>query len=105
MDRGGRLARPLMRTSRPRSAQAAGAPRLNIRIEIPIRLKRLVRRCLRPIRESGLPRGAGIAAAALFLLASVAYGTVKGDHVSTIAGELKDARDGLANAVGFRVAQ
>jgi len=105
MDRGGRLARPLTRTSRPRSAGAAGAFRLNIRIEVPIRLKRLVRRCLAPVRESGLPRGTGIAAAALFVLASVAYGTVRGDHVAEVAGELKDARDALASAVGFRVAQ
>jgi cell division protein FtsQ len=106
MDGGGRVTRPLKRSSRPRGATAAaGAPRLTFRLDIPVRLKRLARRRLGPARERGLPRGTGSAAAMLFVLASVAYGAIKGEHVPAMVGELKDARDGLANAVGFRITQ
>src|SRR5262245_12039697 len=106
MDGGGRVAQPLKRSSRPRRAPvAAGPPRLTFRLNIPVRLKRLVHRRLGPVRERGLPRGTGITALLLFVLATVAYGTVKGDHVSRMIGELKDARDGLANAAGFRITQ
>jgi cell division protein FtsQ len=38
------------------------------------------------------------------LLASLAYGIVKGDHLPTVAGLLKDARDLIANAAGLRIA-
>ena len=50
-----------------------------------------------------LPRGAGVTATAAIILASVAYGTVKGDHVPTVITALKDARDAVANAAGFRI--
>src|SRR5262249_47169672 len=54
--------------------------------------------------ESRWPRGAGIAASGLVILAGVAYGTIKGDHIPDIMAGLRDARDGIANAAGFRVA-
>ena len=53
--------------------------------------------------ETRLPRGAGLAAAALVLLASLAYGAVKGDHVPAVVAAMKDARDRLGNAAGFRI--
>ena len=53
--------------------------------------------------ETRLPRGAGLAAAALVLLASLAYGAVKGDHVPAVVAAMNDARDRLGNAAGFRI--
>ncbi|MGE5780059.1 MAG: FtsQ-type POTRA domain-containing protein, partial [Hyphomicrobiales bacterium] len=53
--------------------------------------------------ENKWPRGVGAAASALAILASLAYGTVKGDHIPSLIARLKDARDGIANAAGFRV--
>jgi len=50
-----------------------------------------------------LPRGVGATASAAIILASLAYGVVKGDHIPTLVTALKDARDGLANAAGFRI--
>src|SRR3981081_3129369 len=49
------------------------------------------------------PRGVGIAGTVVVILASLAYGAVKGDHVPSIIAALKDARDGAANAAGFRI--
>ena len=49
------------------------------------------------------PRGLGLVATAVVILASLAYGVVKGDHVATVVTALKDARDGAANAAGFRI--
>ncbi|MGA7490151.1 MAG: cell division protein FtsQ/DivIB [Xanthobacteraceae bacterium] len=49
------------------------------------------------------PRGVGAAAAALVILASLAYGVVKGDHVAGILAAVRDARDAGANAAGFRI--
>jgi cell division protein FtsQ len=53
--------------------------------------------------NSQWPRGVGVAASALVILASLAYGTVKGDHIPSIVAGMKDARDALANAAGFRI--
>jgi cell division protein FtsQ len=50
-----------------------------------------------------LPRGVGFAVSALVILAGLAYGTVKGDHVPTVVAAMKDARDWAANAAGFRI--
>src|SRR5882757_9235515 len=50
-----------------------------------------------------LPRGVGMAAAALLILSSVTYGTVEGGHVPTIVSAFKEARDQAANAAGFRI--
>jgi cell division protein FtsQ len=44
-------------------------------------------------------------AATLFVLASIGYGTVRGDHVPEAVAQLKDARDALANAAGFHIQQ
>jgi cell division protein FtsQ len=49
------------------------------------------------------PRGAGTAATAAVIAASLAYGVVKGDHVASLVAALRDARDAAANAAGFRI--
>ena len=49
------------------------------------------------------PRGVGIAGTVVVILASLAYGAVKGDHIPSIIAALKDARDGAGNAAGFRI--
>jgi cell division protein FtsQ len=56
-----------------------------------------------PFRHWMLPRGAGIAAALVFLVASLGYGAARGGHMPAILDELRDFRDGLANSVGFRI--
>jgi len=53
--------------------------------------------------EGRCPRGAGIAASGLIILASIAYGAIKGDHVAHVLAGLRDARDAVVNAAGFRV--
>jgi cell division protein FtsQ len=52
-----------------------------------------------------LPRGTGVVAVALVLFASLGYGADKGDHVPAVLATFKDARDGVANTVGFRIAR
>jgi cell division protein FtsQ len=51
-----------------------------------------------------LPRAAGLSATSILMLASLAYGVVKGDHLPAVAGFLKDARDSVLNAAGLRIA-
>jgi cell division protein FtsQ len=53
--------------------------------------------------DARVPRGFGLVATAAILLGSLGYGAVKGEHVSTVIATLKDARDGVANAAGFRI--
>lgn len=55
--------------------------------------------------EPRLPRASGLAAMALLLLASLVFGVVRGDHVGTMMAALRDARDVVANAAGFRIAE
>jgi cell division protein FtsQ len=50
------------------------------------------------------PRGAGIAASVALVLAALGYGVVRGGHIAEAIDQLKDARDAIANAVGFRIA-
>jgi cell division protein FtsQ len=49
------------------------------------------------------PRGIGTAGTVAVILASLAYGAVKGDHIPTVVEAFKDARDAAANAAGFRI--
>jgi cell division protein FtsQ len=49
------------------------------------------------------PRGVGTAGTVVVILASLAYGAIKGDHIPSIIAALKDARDGAGNAAGFRI--
>jgi cell division protein FtsQ len=68
------------------------------------RLARTLRRWFGVLERNPLPRGAGVAIAFAFLLASVGFGTVRGGHLPEIAAQARDIRDQLANAVGFRIA-
>jgi cell division protein FtsQ len=55
-------------------------------------------------RLSRLPSGTGIAASILLVGSALAYGVVKGQHVPDVIAWFKDARDTVANSVGFRIA-
>jgi cell division protein FtsQ len=50
------------------------------------------------------PPGVGIAASILMLAGTLGYGAVAGGHVADVVSWLKDARDGAANTIGFRIA-
>jgi len=112
MDGRGRFAQPLkgMPRSRVRVAPAAvvRAPAIAADTE-PNRRRAGISHLMRfmnrwsALLELRVPRGCGLAATAAVILASVAYGVVKGDHAATVLSGLKDARDGAANAAGFRV--
>jgi cell division protein FtsQ len=51
-----------------------------------------------------LPSGIGIAGSVLLLAGALGYGVVKGQHVADLITWFKDARDTVANSVGFRIA-
>jgi cell division protein FtsQ len=53
--------------------------------------------------ERCVPRRAGVAATGLILLASAGFGVVRGGHVEELTSALSDARNALANSVGFRI--
>lgn len=71
--------------------------------DLAIGWQRRLRPWLKPVCDLKPPRGIGMAASAVFLLASAGYGAVCGGHVATIAQELRDARDATANALGFGI--
>jgi cell division protein FtsQ len=50
-----------------------------------------------------VPRGTGIAAFSIFVLATAGFGVVRGDHIPAILDEMRDWRDAAANAAGFRI--
>jgi cell division protein FtsQ len=64
---------------------------------------RMLHRWFGPLEDWRLPRGVGIAAAVVFVLASAAYGTVRGGHIPVVMAELRDFRDSVANMAGFRI--
>ena len=122
MDGGGRLDQPLMRSG-PKAAEGAGPlvdePRRSragnrfrrfrthrLAWSAPYRWARhgfIGRLGSRFVRALPAP-GVGIAASIVLLAATLGYGAVAGGHVADIISWLKDARDGVANAVGFRIA-
>jgi cell division protein FtsQ len=51
------------------------------------------------------PPGIGIAASALLLASAIGYGVVKGQHLPALIDWARDARDGMANSLGFRIAE
>jgi cell division protein FtsQ len=92
--------------ARSGTGAAPGSQRLRARTALGLgrgRLERYLRRWLGPTGEWRLPRGAGVAAAMAFLLASLAFGSVRGEHLPEVMAELRDLRDSAANAVGFRI--
>ena len=52
---------------------------------------------------AGLPRAAGLLASTIFMLATLAYGVVRGDHVPAVAAIWQDARDWAANIAGVHI--
>lgn len=84
---------PASRRSRARSGLSLGSARLG----------RFLRRWVGPVQSWQVPRGTGIAAFSVFVLATVGFGVVRGDHVPAILDELRDWRDAAANAAGFRI--
>ena len=92
------------RTQQPKgSPGAAWRPRFHAPFQLPHGIRRILRRSGALLRDYEPPRGAGLAAATALVVASIAYGAVKGDHVATIVAGLKDARDAAANAAGFDI--
>lgn len=53
--------------------------------------------------ERYFPNRAGVAATVLLLLASAAFGIVKGGHVDELSAAVSDTRNAVANAAGFRI--
>jgi cell division protein FtsQ len=53
--------------------------------------------------ERYLPNRGGVTATVLILLASAAFGVVRGGHVEELTAVLSDTRNALANSAGFRI--
>ncbi|THD73637.1 MAG: FtsQ-type POTRA domain-containing protein [Bradyrhizobium sp.] len=53
--------------------------------------------------ERYLPNRFGVAATVLMLLASAAFGVVKGGHLDALISTLSDTRNAMANSAGFRI--
>jgi len=66
-------------------------------------MRRFLRRWSAHLLDLQVPRGTGIAAAAVFLLAAIGFGAVRGGHGASVIAELSDWRDAAANSVGFRI--
>jgi cell division protein FtsQ len=121
MDGAGRLARSL-RSLRPQAdlikAAAIGALILLRERLAPLRERlaaikrarerRLTEREKNPHRliarfERIIPRRVGVTATVIMLLGSAGLGIVKGGHVEELTTALSDARNALANSIGFRI--
>jgi cell division protein FtsQ len=106
MDGRRRIAEPVAGARRLVAGIAPALARIaaTLRLEKPFaRGRRLAWRWLAPDAQRRLPRGTGTAAFAGLMLATFTLGTVRGGHVEAVLGELGDARDAIANAVGFRI--
>jgi cell division protein FtsQ len=118
MDGGGRLDQPLMRSG-PSGVGKLGAP-IGEPAQPRVRIGPGGRAFARPAwlayylrvverwRKSCMcvlpARGIGIAGATLLLAATLSYGAIEGQHVAEIVNWFKDARDAVANSLGFRIA-
>src|SRR5947209_77957 len=94
MDDRGRLAQPLKRghTAMTSGSRVARLSRLALTVN---RWSLLI--------DARLPRRTGFIATVLIMVASLAYGAVKGDHVPAVVAAMQDARDRAAAAAGFRI--
>ena len=113
MDGRGCLAKPLTQSrpwDREEFAVAVERPRIREGVRVrntakrASRITRSVRRWFAAVERLQSARFVGVPAALAFVLASICYGVVKGDHVPMIVGVLEDTRDAVANAAGFRIA-
>jgi cell division protein FtsQ len=119
MDGGGRLDQSLMRSrlqrgrygaaigaasDQPRRRRARSKPLRALVRELPwiVAYRHWLDRC--GARMARLPRGSGIAGSAFLVIAALTYGVFAGGHLGDAIAGLKDARDQLANAAGFRIA-
>jgi cell division protein FtsQ len=109
MDGRGRLAQPLTWSAPPPARPAVmsrvrSTARLRLDLALHFPFARAMRRWSRRIINAEPPRGIGAFGAAVFIAASVAFGTVQGGHVPELFGAVKDACDRVANVAGFRIA-
>jgi cell division protein FtsQ len=106
MDARKRLAEPLTDSAHTDAAPGAAPQCARTRAHVRLahtRFGRMLRRWFASLWNLYIPPGAGAAAVLAFVAASVAFGTVRGDHVPALAAELRDLRDSAANALGFRI--
>jgi cell division protein FtsQ len=106
MDGRGRLAQPLKRMVQWRLAGRAASTAAAGTGSEPMRSRSRVTHIMNRwslLLNARWPRGVGAAASAVVIFGSLAYGVVKGDHVASIVAAMRDARDGTANAAGFRI--
>ena len=87
--RGARRGQPSARLTQRSGRLSAFARRLNARAE--------------KLDAYQPPRGVGVAASVLIILASIAFGTVRGDHLQDVTDYLRNTRDAAANAAGFNI--
>ena len=101
MDGRGRIVEPVTESADARPSAGAAARRSWFRAPAGrSRVRRLARQWSHPIFAWQMPRGLGVATASIFVLASVVFGIVRGDHWPAIAAELRDMRDALADEIG-----
>jgi cell division protein FtsQ len=119
MDGGGRIPQPLTRSGQSEPAALAQAPprrvrasrraaarasRVSVHTGLRGAVERVVFRYGPTLLNFDLPRGAGMVAALLIMLAGAGYGAVRGGHLAEVIAAVKDVRDMSANAAGFRIA-
>jgi cell division protein FtsQ len=111
MDGAGRLAGS-MRSPRPQADLKAAAIGAAILLRERLSLKRAgpkpsIQRGNSPrliaLMERYLPNRVGIAATLLLLVGSAGFGLVRGGHVEELTSTLSDARNAVANSIGFRI--
>ncbi len=49
------------------------------------------------------PRGSGVAASALIIFGSIAFGVIRGDHAGEVVDALHDLQDSAGNVMGFNI--
>lgn len=118
MNGGGRLARS-KRSPRPRTDLKLAAIGAAVLVRAffasalaSLRFRRVARSAPPPRRdpprlvailERRVPRRAGLIATLLLLATSAGLGVIKGGHLEQVQLKLSDARNALANSVGFRI--
>jgi cell division protein FtsQ len=99
------IARLLQPKAKPRRAASPRAWAALESSEAMLRGRRLSRRWLGPILQYQPPRGAGITAAVLLILAAAGYGAVRGGHAAAVVAGVQDFCDSIANSAGFRITE
>lgn len=102
MDGGGRFAGSLGRQAKSVLSRAGQALR---RRPEPVRIRSETDSRFIAMMEQRLPRNLGTVATLLILIGTLSVGVVRGGHVEYMVEAVKDARDAMANAAGFRIAK